>query len=127
MPIITVTRFPIVARQCHLYRGTYPLTYDKPSTLSKLQELHAEDAHPGQLPLPNSGAALAARTASATPTSPYHSLEIWQEDVDQRFHWAMKEGIKFGMLKTGDRVIGVQGWKGGAGHTSVMRILTVDV
>lgn len=107
-----------------MYRGTYPLTYDKPSTLTKLQELHAADAHPGQLP--NSGAALTSR-ASATPTSPYQSLEIWQEDVDQRFHWAMKEGIKYGMLKPGDRVVGVQGWKGGSGHTSVMRILTVDV
>lgn len=27
-PIIAVTRFPQTARQCHLYRGILPLSYD---------------------------------------------------------------------------------------------------
>lgn len=27
VPIITVTRYPQVARQCHLYRGCYPFVY----------------------------------------------------------------------------------------------------
>lgn len=34
VPIITVTRYAHVARQCHLYRGCYPVIYDKEGTPS---------------------------------------------------------------------------------------------
>jgi pyruvate kinase len=37
----------------------------------------------------------------------------------------MEQGKKEGMLKSGDKVVGIQGWKGGSGNTSVMRLLVV--
>ncbi|KAI8058517.1 pyruvate kinase [Syncephalis plumigaleata] len=49
--------------------------------------------------------------------------DIWQEDVEARIQWALEMGVKYGLLKRGDSVIAVQGWKGGFGHTNTMRIL----
>jgi pyruvate kinase len=49
--------------------------------------------------------------------------DVWQEDVEARIQWALEMGIKYGLLKRGDSVIAVQGWKGGFGHTNTMRIL----
>lgn len=34
VPIITITRYPQVARQCHLYRGCYPIVYGDPAAPS---------------------------------------------------------------------------------------------
>lgn len=93
VPIITVTRFPHIGRQVHLYRGCYPFVYDKISAID-------------------------------TPSSPAQ-MDQWQEDVDARITWAMEEGKKRGMLKSGDVVVAIQGWRGGSGFTSVMRILNV--
>jgi pyruvate kinase len=97
VPILTVTRFPTVGRQCHLFRGCYPFVYDKPQ-------------QPAPLP--------------SHPISP-SALDPWQEDVDERISWVISEAKKRGMLKSGDAVVAIQGWRGGAGFTSVMRILSV--
>jgi pyruvate kinase len=97
VPILTVTRFPQVARQCHLYRGCYPFFYGKPASY-RPDEVAPSPATPDQ----------------------------WQEDVDVRFSWAIEQGKAEGMFKTGDTVVVIQGWKGGSGNTSVMRLLQVQ-
>ena len=108
VPIITVTRYPQVARQCHLYRGCYPVVYDKPSKAYVL----------------DTGSYL-PYSSSASPVTPTVTADVWQEDVDGRLTWAMDEAKSWGMLRVGDTVIAIQGWKGGSGNTSVMRVLTV--
>ncbi|RMZ82927.1 hypothetical protein DV737_g1852, partial [Chaetothyriales sp. CBS 132003] len=47
----------------------------------------------------------------------------WQEDVDKRLKWGIAQAIKLGILKSGDSVVCVQGWKGGMGHTNTIRIV----
>jgi len=47
----------------------------------------------------------------------------WQEDVDRRLKWGILEAIKLGVLKHGDAVVCVQGWRGGKGHTNTLRIV----
>ncbi|KAJ9063108.1 Pyruvate kinase [Entomophthora muscae] len=88
VPIITVTRDDMTARQVHLYRGCYPFVYkqDKPSSANA-------------------------------------SGDIWQQDVENRIQWGIKNAIEQGMLKKGDAVICLQGWRGGLGNTNTMRIL----
>jgi pyruvate kinase len=51
---------------------------------------------------------------------------IWQDDVDQRIQCAIRVGKKRDILKTGNIVIAIQGWKGGVGNTNTLRILPVD-
>lgn len=92
VPIITITRYPKVARQCHLYRGCYPFLYEKQPDMDL-----------------------------SSPTQ----LDLWQEDVDRRISWAMEMGKMNGILKSGDEVIAIQGWRGGSGFTGVMRVLVV--
>ncbi|KAL1893093.1 Pyruvate kinase [Ceratocystis pirilliformis] len=50
----------------------------------------------------------------------------WQEDVDRRIKWAVQEALALKVLKNGDRVVVVQGWKGGMGNTNTLRIVTAD-
>jgi len=50
----------------------------------------------------------------------------WQDDVEERINFAIAHGKKRGMVKTGDVVIAVQGWKGGVGQTNTVRVLTAD-
>lgn len=50
----------------------------------------------------------------------------WQEDVDERFEWAIGEAKKMGLLTKGDHVILIQGAKAGHGHTNTLRILPVS-
>lgn len=90
-PIIVITRNPVTARQVHLYRGCFPFHYPKPSS-----------------------EAAARLSASASPAhlSPAESAP-WQEDVDNRLMWGMEQAIKYGLLKHGQPVVAVQGWKGG--------------
>ncbi|KAF3938884.1 hypothetical protein ABW19_dt0209413 [Dactylella cylindrospora] len=57
-------------------------------------------------------------------SKPDFNVVVWQEDVDKRLRWGIDEGIKLGILKPGDVVIAVQGWKGGLGHTNTLRIVT---
>ncbi|KAI8865939.1 pyruvate kinase [Ramicandelaber brevisporus] len=94
VPIITITRTPHVSRQVHLYRGSYPFLYERPQTLPKVDEVG---------------------------TQKYR--EAWQEDVDSRITWGMEQAKQYGLLKSGDVVIVVQGWKGGIGNTNTMRIV----
>ncbi|KAJ1651440.1 Pyruvate kinase [Dispira simplex] len=48
---------------------------------------------------------------------------VWQEDVDSRIRWGIDNAIEKGLLKRGDVIIAIQGWKGGLGNTNTMRIL----
>ncbi|KAF1810434.1 pyruvate kinase [Eremomyces bilateralis CBS 781.70] len=47
----------------------------------------------------------------------------WQEDVDARLKWGIQNAINLGVLKEGDPVVCVQGWRGGMGHTNTLRIV----
>jgi pyruvate kinase len=50
----------------------------------------------------------------------------WQEDVDKRLKWGILNAIKLGVLKKGDPVICVQGWRGGMGHTNTLRVVPAE-
>jgi len=97
VPIITVTRNGQVARQCHLFRGCYPFYYPHDRSV--------------------------ASSPIGSPVPSFH--DTWQEDVDARVQWAIDQAKAVGMLKTGDHVVMCQGWKGGSGHTSILRILQI--
>jgi len=94
-PIIVVTRNPQTSRHVHLYRGCYPLIYPK---------------------------APPASTGSGSYLSPAETIP-WQEDVDARIKWAIAEAVREGLVKHGQPVVAVQGWRGGLGNTNTMRIL----
>ncbi|KAG0261076.1 Pyruvate kinase [Mortierella polycephala] len=47
----------------------------------------------------------------------------WQEDVDARLRWGMDQAIQEGLLKTGQPVIVIQGFRAGYGNTNTMRIV----
>eukprot|EP00011_Vannellida_sp_DIVA3-517-6-12_P002714 CAMPEP_0114621342 /NCGR_PEP_ID=MMETSP0168-20121206/9181_1 /TAXON_ID=95228 ORGANISM="Vannella sp., Strain DIVA3 517/6/12" /NCGR_SAMPLE_ID=MMETSP0168 /ASSEMBLY_ACC=CAM_ASM_000044 /LENGTH=501 /DNA_ID=CAMNT_0001832541 /DNA_START=35 /DNA_END=1540 /DNA_ORIENTATION=+ len=49
----------------------------------------------------------------------------WQSDVDKRIDAAMSFGKGNDMLSTGDIVVAIQGWQGGAGNTNTIRMLSV--
>jgi len=83
-PIIAVTRFAQVARQCHLYRGILPIQYEG------------------------------------------EKLTDWLEDVQARVQVGVLYAKKRGMVKTGDTVIVLTGWRAGSGFTNTMRIISVD-
>lgn len=51
--------------------------------------------------------------------------EQWQTDVDNRYRYGLRTGIRLKLFLPGCNVIAIQGWKGGLGHTNTMRILTV--
>jgi len=53
-------------------------------------------------------------------------LPLWQDDVDARIKHAIDQGRLRNILKTGDHVIAIQGWKGGVGNTNTFRMLPVD-
>ncbi|KAI7899861.1 pyruvate kinase [Cokeromyces recurvatus] len=129
-PIIVVTRNPQTARQIHFHRGCFPFYYPKASSSASL---HLSAAHsPSHL-----------RTPENAP---------WQEDVDSRIKWGnytvvffffltdehrlnqttlfiylffigMEQAMKYGLLKHGQPVVAVQGWKGGLGNTNTLRII----
>jgi len=80
-PIIAVTRYAQVARQCHLYRGIIPIHY----------------------------------TGGVAPD--------WMVDVDGRVQFGINFAKKRGMIKLGDPVIIITGWKKGSGFTNTMRIV----
>jgi len=50
--------------------------------------------------------------------------EDWQGDVDARIDDSIAFAKRKGLLKDGDRVIAVQGWRKGSGNTNTLRILT---
>ncbi|GJN93460.1 hypothetical protein Rhopal_006517-T1 [Rhodotorula paludigena] len=51
--------------------------------------------------------------------------EGWQTDVDNRLRFAMREGLKLGIVRKGDTIIALQGWRAGGGSTNAMRILSI--
>lgn len=46
------------------------------------------------------------------------SDEGWQTDVDNRIRHGLKQGLELGIIKKGDTVIAVQGWRSGGNNTS---------
>jgi len=57
---------------------------------------------------------------------PKESTMTWQEDVEQRVNYAVDIAKQRGMLKVGDQVVALQGWRGGQGHTNTIRMLSVE-
>ncbi|KAG0167726.1 Pyruvate kinase [Apophysomyces sp. BC1034] len=51
------------------------------------------------------------------------TLPEWQEDVEARIKWGIMQGKKYGLLKSNDPVVVVQGWKAGQGNTNAIRVL----
>jgi len=51
---------------------------------------------------------------------------MWQEDVDARFNFAIKHGIKKGMISEGGNVVVVQGSAPGSGTTNMMKIMKAE-
>ncbi|KAJ1920728.1 Pyruvate kinase [Mycoemilia scoparia] len=56
---------------------------------------------------------------------PSRHHDEWQADVDLRIQFGIDNAVKLGILKPGDRIICIQGWRGGIGNTNTMRIITV--
>lgn len=56
-------------------------------------------------------------------TSP--KLDDWSQDVDARVNAGIAKSLSLGLLKQGDHVIVVTGWRRGPGSTNTMRIQTV--
>ncbi|ORZ17575.1 pyruvate kinase [Lobosporangium transversale] len=50
----------------------------------------------------------------------------WQEDVDARLKYGMRKAIEDGLLKKGDVIVMIQGWKGGLGNTNTLRVLHAE-
>ena len=43
--------------------------------------------------------------------------------MDNRLKWGIKEAIRLGVLSDSDKVVCVQGWRGGMGNTNTIRIV----
>ncbi|KAF9438598.1 Pyruvate kinase [Entomortierella beljakovae] len=50
-------------------------------------------------------------------------LKDWQEDVDARLRWGVERSIESGLLKRGQVIIVIQGFRSGYGNTNTMRIV----
>ncbi|KAI8091060.1 pyruvate kinase [Gilbertella persicaria] len=100
-PIVVVTRNPQTARQVHFYRGCFPFHYPKASSAA---------------------ATRLSASAHASHLSPAENAP-WQEDVDTRIRWGLEQAMKYGLLKSGQPVVAVQGWKGGLGNTNTLRVI----
>jgi pyruvate kinase len=50
----------------------------------------------------------------------------WLSDVDIRIRAAINYGKRHGIIKMGDAVIVITGWRKGSGATNTMRIVYVD-
>ncbi|KAG1086762.1 hypothetical protein G6F42_020863 [Rhizopus arrhizus] len=101
-PIIVVTRNPQTARQVHFYRGCFPFHYPRASSAAAARLSASASAHAHLSPADNAP---------------------WQEDVDDRIKWGMEQAMKYGLLKSGQPVVAVQGWKGGLGNTNTLRVI----
>ncbi|CAO3613822.1 unnamed protein product [Cunninghamella blakesleeana] len=120
-PIIVVTRYPICARQCHLYRGCFPFIYPKPPISPSSMENTTIDS--------------SSSSSSLTTKNNHHSQFIspqylspignaqWQEDIDNRIMWGMEQAIKYGILEHGKPVMAINGWRSGLGNTNSLRII----
>ena len=54
---------------------------------------------------------------------PDYSKVNWQEDVDNRLKWGIKEAVRMGIIDYENKVVCVQGWRGGRGNTNTIRIV----
>lgn len=50
----------------------------------------------------------------------------WQLDVDRRLKWGISSAIRLGVLRQGDDVVCVQGWRGGGGNTNTIRVVPAE-
>lgn len=57
---------------------------------------------------------------------PDFSKVNWQDDVDRRIKWGIKQALALKVLSKGETVVVVQGWKGGMGNTNTMRVLPAE-
>jgi pyruvate kinase len=57
---------------------------------------------------------------------PDYKTTPWQEDVDSRLKWGIKNAIDLEVLKQGTPVICVQGWRGGQGFTNTIRVVPAE-
>lgn len=53
------------------------------------------------------------------------SDEGWQTDIDNRIRYGLSQALALGVVKKGDTIVAIQGWKAGGGSTNTMRILSV--
>ncbi|XP_076439010.1 pyruvate kinase PKM-like isoform X2 [Babylonia areolata] len=93
-PILAITRNAQTARQCHLYRGIFPVHYietDEPEV-----EVVIND----------------------------NKMNEWTADVDRRIWKAMYMAMERNFVKVGDPIVVLTGWKPGSGSTNTMRIIT---
>ncbi|GAA5991531.1 hypothetical protein JCM11641_000196 [Rhodosporidiobolus odoratus] len=51
--------------------------------------------------------------------------EGWQTDVDNRIRYGLSRGLDLGIVRKGDTIVAVQGWRAGGGSTNTMRVLSV--
>lgn len=51
----------------------------------------------------------------------------WQEDVDRRIRWSIKQAVGLQILGAGETVVIIQGWRGGSGATVSTRAPTNPV
>ncbi|XP_046364485.1 pyruvate kinase PKM-like isoform X4 [Haliotis rufescens] len=101
-PILAITRNAQTARQCHLYRGIFPIHY------SADRDCSPED--------------LDALTDEAAGSD--SRMNEWTADVDRRIWMAISSGMGRGFIKKGDSIVVMTGWKPGSGSTNTMRIIT---
>ena len=93
------------ARLCSKYRPSVPIiTVTRNPITCRSAHLY-RGVYPAMYPKPR-------------PTDP----ALWQEDVDSRLRWGMKQGIDLGLISPGDAIIAVQGWTGGLGHSNTLRV-----
>lgn len=57
---------------------------------------------------------------------PRGEWERWNEDLDMRVKWTVKEARRLGMLKEGEPVVAVQGWRPSRGCTNVFRLISKE-
>eukprot|EP00732_Lithocolla_globosa_P005657 Lithocolla_globosa_v1_NODE_5991_length_1151_cov_19.326345.p1 type:complete len:244 gc:universal NODE_5991_length_1151_cov_19.326345:870-139(-) len=55
-----------------------------------------------------------------------HDAKVeWQVDVESRINWGIEKAKELGMVKEGDLVLAIQGWKEGQGNTNTIRMVSV--
>lgn len=53
------------------------------------------------------------------------SVADWTLDVEARIQFGIAKGKEFGILKSGDNYVSVQGFKAGVGHSNTLQVATV--